>query len=323
MTTAEKLAKIAENVPRVYEAGYIKGAAGGGTSKPETPTDNRTSMAYWYQYLANSVIYSEWNEEYQYDEWMVKTIPSLELPSGTQNVTNFQEMFSLIYQDEGCFMQSTQLLVDEFTGTLDVTSATNLSFLFNGFSRVKSIKLKGGANCTSFQQMFGTCSALEEIDGLITSNGTNFQAMFNGCSSLTEIDGLDTSKATNLLSMFMSCSALQTIGEINCVKATQMTYIFSGCTNLKRVGLKAIYASFSLNNSPNLELDCLIDVIRELRDSSTHQTRTLTLGSPNFAKLANVYGKLVNGRFEVCDSTDEGAIPITTYATSKYWALKA
>lgn len=330
-----------------YEAGYAKGVAEGGTAELETPTDSRTSMAYWYQYLADSVIRYEWNEEEYYDEFIQDVIPLLELPRGTQNITSFDRMFDVLYPDEGYFMQSTKLLVDEFAGTLDVTSATNLSFLFNGISTVKSVKLKGGANSTSFQAMFSYCSALEEIDGLITSNGTNFQAMFsgclslteiggidtsngtnfysmfNGCSSLTEIDGIDTSKATNLSSMFYNCSALQTIGEINCLKATNMTNTFYGCTNLKRVGLKDIYTSFSLSSSPNLELDCLIDVIRELRDNNIYQTRTLTLGSANFAKLADVYVRRVDGGFEVCDSTDESAIPITTYATSKYWALKA
>jgi hypothetical protein len=84
-----------------------------------------------------------------------------------------------------------------------------------------------------------------------------------------------------------------------------------------------------------LTLESLIGLCYELRD--TGSSKTLTIGSANLAKLANVYVRaieitddmraaddLIDEKlpFEVCESTDEGATLISEYVLLKNWQLK-
>lgn len=83
-----------------------------------------------------------------------------------------------------------------------------------------------------------------------------------------------------------------------------------------------------------LTLDSLTHLIYELRD--TGSLKTLTVGSANLEKLANVYVKTVDITdemraeddlideklpFVVCESTDEGAMLIIDYAVFKNWDI--
>ena len=75
-----------------------------------------------------------------------------------------------------------------------------------------------------------------------------------------------------------------------------------------------------------IEKDCLIQIISELIKPSSG-TKTLTMGTANKAKIADTYVKLLEddgtGKhpFEVCASTDEGAMTIEAYCNSKNWTL--
>ena len=75
-----------------------------------------------------------------------------------------------------------------------------------------------------------------------------------------------------------------------------------------------------------IEKDCLIQIISELIKPSS-ETKTLTMGTANKAKIADTYVKLLaddgTGKypFEVCASTDEGAMTIEAYCNSKNWTL--
>ena len=76
-------------------------------------------------------------------------------------------------------------------------------------------------------------------------------------------------------------------------------------------------------------LDTLLNTIQELVD--TGSSKNLTIGSANLEKLANVYVKLTGEAeedetlpklpFEVCESTDEGAMLISEYVALKKWSI--
>jgi len=83
-----------------------------------------------------------------------------------------------------------------------------------------------------------------------------------------------------------------------------------------------------------LTVDSLIHLIKELRD--TGFSKTLTIGSANLEKLANVYVRTIDITdemraeddlideklpFVVCESTDEGCMLIKDYVNFKNWKL--
>jgi hypothetical protein len=96
-------------------------------------------------------------------------------------------------------------------------------------------------------------------------------------------------------------------------------------------------ANWTFANSINLTVESLIHTAQQLRDRSSTTQLTLTLGSTNKAKIANIYVKLIDATeemianddliesklpFEVCESTDEGAMLLTDYIFIKNWNLK-
>ena len=83
------------------------------------------------------------------------------------------------------------------------------------------------------------------------------------------------------------------------------------------------YSDFNMEKVSD---DCLIQIISELIKPSSG-TKTLTMGTANKAKIADTYVKLLEddgtGKhpFEVCASTDEGAMTVEAYCNSKNWTL--
>ena len=83
-----------------------------------------------------------------------------------------------------------------------------------------------------------------------------------------------------------------------------------------------------------LTVDSLLHLCKEL--INVGESKTLTVGTANLEKLANIYVKtiditdemraeddLIDSKlpFEVCESTDDGAMLITSYVTQKNWKL--
>ena len=169
-------------------------------------------------------------------------------------------------------------------------------------------------NHTSFAGCFGSasysgytvayhikCKRLEFVSNDEYRNGSvvSFSGMFNGCDSLEEVYGLDLINASN-------------VG------------MFYGNVALKYVELFNIKMALSLNFD-SLSVESLIHTIKEL--INTGSSLTLTIGTYNISKLANTYIKLIDddnsGKlpFELCESTDEGAMLIKDYVSLKNWAL--
>ena len=106
------------------------------------------------------------------------------------------------------FASCTNLITADLRN-LNMSKATNMSYLFNGDSKLESV-------------LFG------DVD---TSKVVNLSYMFNNCSSLTELDlsGFDTENVTAMNYMFAGCKALKRIdaSSFNTSKVTTFAYMFN------------------------------------------------------------------------------------------------
>jgi hypothetical protein len=106
--------------------------------------------------------------------------------------------------------------------------------------------------------------------------------------------------------------------------------LFNKCPNITNVYIK-FYICSSLKISDGatygnlITLDSLLYIIRYLYNKNS-SAYVFTIGSVNIEKLSNVYVKLVDSGegflpFEVCESTDEGAMTVAQYMSLKNWSL--
>ena len=146
-------------------------------------------------------------------------------------------------------------------------------------------------------------------------NVTNVQNMFLGSSELKDVQAFDARNVQYFE------------GFLSHVKALEEVWITNVKANLI-VGSGTSYGHL-------LTLESLIHLIYQLRD--TGEPKTLTVGSVNLEKLANVYVRTIDITdemraeddlideklpFEVCERTDEGACLITDYALAKNWEIQ-
>lgn len=255
----------------------------------------------------------------------------------TSNVTTMTSMF------QGC-KKLTSLDVSSF----DTSNVTNVNQMFNNCNALTKLDLRNfdTKKLTSFYYMFSLCKQLVELNlsSFNTTNVSNFQNMFTQCNALATINlsSFDTRKGTNFSYMFQACYALtDIIGDINLILATNVSGIFDACRALTNVTLKNIKVNLQLGSGTSwghlLSLDSLTNAINELWNMTGSTAKTLTIGSTNLEKLANVYVKLVTITdemraedeyidnklpFIVCESTDEGAMLILDYARNlKNWNI--
>ena len=120
---------------------------------------------------------------------------------------------------------------------------------------------------------------------------------------------------------------------LRCVKNLDLTNGVSVgltyCKNLRVLDVKNVKANLTIASGSTwghlIVKDNLISIISELIDTGAE--KKLTMGVINLAKISETYVKLLeddgSGKlpFEVCESSDEGAMLITDYVGLKNWAI--
>lgn len=181
------------------------------------------------------------------------------------------------------------------------------------------------------------------LSGLkVATNMSNFA--YDGSYShanLTEIiiDG-DTSNVKSYSAAFRRLNKVITIKTLDLLNNTSAYEMFYECRALENLVLKNIKISLQIGSGSSwghlLTLDSLLNTIKECWDMSSSTSKTLTVGTANKTKLTSVYVKLIDitdemraedpyidnkKPFVVCESTDEGAMLVEEYITSKNWVL--
>ena len=242
----------------------------------------------------------------------------------TSNVTDMHEMFY------GCCDLTAVPL-------FDTSNVTNMARMFQSCGHLTTVPLFDTSNVTDMDEMFYGCYELTAVPLFDTSNVTYMAGMFQNCEHLTTVPLFDTSNFTTMYRMFHSCYELTAVPEFDMKHCWHVTEMFQNCKGLTECRIRNIVASITVGSGTTyghlLTLDSLIHLIRELIVGSTQR---LTVGSANLNKLANVYVRTIaitddmiaedphiTGKrpFEVCESTDEGAVLITDYVASKNWEI--
>lgn len=257
----------------------------------------------------------------------LERVPSFTMiPPTTDYTIKFESCYALMQLDIG----------------YDTGAVTNFSGWLRYCRSLRENPYINTENATNFGYMCQQCYSLVKYNTLNSSKVTNFSAMFRDCYNLLEADMGDTSSGTSFSSMFDTCKKIETIKNLNLINATSVSSIVYSCEKLKNLDIKNIKLSLQLGSTywgHLLTLESLLNAIKECHDNTAGtSTLTLTVGSANLSKLANVYVKLVDitdemraedpyidnkKPFVVCESTDEGAMTIMNYATLlKNWEIK-
>ena len=214
-----------------------------------------------------------------------------------------------------------------------------LDGMFYNCTDLRAIPLIDTSTTESMAAMFYNCQSLTAIPELDTGKVTNMSSMFYDCRSLTAIPELDTGKVTNMNQMLYNCCNLTTIQMLDMRNIASVNGMVYNCQKLTDCSLRNIKSNlqvgFATNYGHLLTLDSLVHLIYELRN--TGSMKTLTVGSANLKKLADVYVKFIDITDEMraeddlideklpfvrCESTDEGAMLITDYVAEKKWQIQ-
>ena len=144
-----------------------------------------------------------------------------------------------------------------------VLANADSSYLFSGYSAVKSIDFNGcfiTAGATNMAYMFSTCMEMTALNlsGFDTSGVENMEGMFFMDMKLEELDltGFNTGSVTSMRSMFESCTSLKSLDltSFNTSAAADMRWMFGGCLALDQISVNGSFAGNK--NTSEIFSDC-------------------------------------------------------------------
>lgn len=233
--------------------------------------------------------------------------------------------------------------IREKTGETDLIYPDEMGEKIQNISHAAPLLELRGWNADSlFANNYKNVESFDKLrfDTLPPKSILSAKNMFQYCVALKQAPFFDTSNCSDMSFMFANCSALETVPRYDMRNVGSVTSMFTNCNKLKEVYLCNIYKTIMVGSGTYyghlLTVECLIHLISELLVRVSSQS--LTVGSANLEKLANVYVKTVEVTdemraedalidekvpFVVCESTDEGAMLITDYASAhKGWQIK-
>ena len=180
---------------------------------------------------------------------------------------------------EGMFWNSSVQRLD--LSHIDVSQVTNMSHLFHGCTKLKTLILAGWdtRSLVDMSQMFTDCSALTALDlssfntshvmkmcNSLEDNNGAYPGLFAGCQSLVDINfsgDFDTSNVENMNYMFYGCGSLKSLdlSSFNTSQATSMVEMFAGCKSLNTLDVSNFDTSRVTDMS---EMFCGMEALEQL-----------------------------------------------------------
>lgn len=242
------------------------------------------------------------------------------------------------------FMDATNLTNDELFGIFSQVDSdfapTAISGMFNKCSSLTKVPLFDTSRASAINEFCNACTKLKEVPAFDLSNAQGLYSLFANCKEIEEIPLLKITpeKVGSAHYMFYNCRKLKKIPQYDLRNATRLDYFSIWCVEITEIWIKNIKVNYQVGSGTSwghlLTPESLIHLIYELRD--TGSSKTLTVGSANLNKLANVYVRTIDITdemraeddlideklpFEVCESTDDGATLIVNYAKFKNWNI--
>lgn len=184
MSVAEKLTEIAENVPKVFEAGVAQGyETGYQEGAQNAPMTDKADFWAKYQLKGRRENYDcAFGHPSYYDlDWNIKDFK----PEYSMEPTSAYCMFRGINGE----YRSVDLveLLDEQGVYLNFAGCKNLASAFAATNVITHIGLVDCRSATDINRLFFGCTGLDTIDKLIVKKSHTFTGVFSGCVSLKNI----------------------------------------------------------------------------------------------------------------------------------------
>ena len=125
---------------------------------------------------------------------------------------------------------------------LNLSSVTDVAYLFNSCIALIDAKLPSLPSVTNCTNMFDNCSSLQSITLPSLPSVTNCYSMFENCSSLQSITLPSLPSVTNCTNMFDNCSSLQSVTLPELPAVTNCYCMFYDCSSLQSVTLPELPA---------------------------------------------------------------------------------
>ena len=116
---------------------------------------------------------------------------------------------------------------------LNLSSVTNVSYMFYNCIVLKEVKMPSLPAVTNCAFMFNGCKSLQSVTLPELPSVTNCTFMFNGCKSLQSITLQSLPSVTSCYGMFEYCSSLQSLTLQSLPSVTNCTEMFYGCKSLQ------------------------------------------------------------------------------------------
>ena len=166
----------------------------------------------------------------------------------------------------------------------EIIGGDNVNSMYRNVNEIESVVMPDSVTSIVNAVFYG-CKGLKNVTfgKSLTSVG---QIAFRDCTAIETVDLINTSLTTLNTWAFKDCKALTTVTLPNTI--TYVNDPFDDCKNLENVTLQnGFLCTINFSASTKYSVDTIVNMFNALAVVPDGETRTLTLGATNLAKLTD------------------------------------